>query len=71
MILFPYRTSHTILVSLLLVDIPVVLVVFVIGWRHGYVNTYENIMDWRTSHPWSFIPSLALLVVLMRKWRRA
>jgi len=71
MTLFPYRTSHMFLVGLILIDLPIILAVAVIGWQHGYVNTYESIMDWRTSHPWSFIPSLALLVVLVRRWRRA
>jgi len=71
MTLFPYRTSHMFLLGLILIDLPIILAVAVIGWQHGYVNTYESIMDWRTSHPWSFIPSLALLVVLVRRWRRA
>jgi len=71
MTLFPYRTSHMFLLGLILIDLPIILAVAVIGWQHGYVNTYEGIMDWRTSHPWSFIPSLALLVVLVRRWRRA
>ncbi len=58
------------LLVLLLLDVPVLLAVLVVGWAHGYVETYESVSDWRMAHPWSFAPSLVLVAVLVGRWWR-
>jgi hypothetical protein len=69
--LFPHRRTHTVAFGLVLVDLPVILAVAAVGWHYGYIDTYWAIADWRVDHPWSMIPSLALAVVLLVRWRRA
>lgn len=56
--------------GLLLVDLPVALVVAVVGWRYGYRDTLDAVVTWRQSHPWTFVPSLLLLAFYWRKWGR-
>lgn len=67
-VMFPHRRSHSLLLGLLLIDIPVFAAVAVVGWKYGYRHTYWTISDWRLAHPWTFLPSLVLLCWLGRKW---
>ena len=69
--MLPYKRSTTVLVGLLLIDLPVFLAVAVFGVVYGFKDTYWTILDWRLAHPWSLLPSLILAVWLVRKWWRA
>ena len=67
-VMLPHRRSHTFLLGLLLIDLPVLVAVAVLGTVYGFKNTYWTISDWRMAHPWSLIPSLLLAIWLIRKW---
>ena len=69
--MLPHKKSTTALMGLLLIDLPFLLVVATVGWKYGYVHTWEAISEWRFAHPWTFIPSIVLAVLLIRRWRRA
>lgn len=69
--MFPYRRSSTVVLGLLLIDLPVLIAVAVAGAFYGYARTYEAVTAWRLQHPWSLIPSVVLAVVLVVRWRRA
>ena len=71
MTFLPYKDSHLALLGLLLVDLPVILAVAVIGHKHGYMNTYEDVSAWRLEHPWSLTPTVALAAWLVVRWRHA
>lgn len=58
------------LAAIVLVDVPILLAVAIIGSFYGYANTYNTVMDYRTEHLWTFIPSLVLVFFLVRRWRR-
>jgi hypothetical protein len=67
-VMLPHRRSHTFLLGLLLIDLPVFVAVAALGTIYGFKNTYWTISDWRMAHPWSLIPSLLLAIWLIRKW---
>ena len=69
--LMPHKKSTTVLVGLLLIDLPVFLAVLTVGWFYGFQRTYWTISDWRLAHPWSLLPSLILAVWLARRWWKA
>lgn len=70
-VMLPHRRSHSFLLCLFLIDLPVLATVAVVGWFYGYRHTYWAVSDWRMSHPWSLIPSLLLLLWIVRKWWRS
>ena len=70
-VMLPHRRSYTFLLLLLLVDLPVFIAAAVLGTVYGFRNTYWTISNWRIGHPWSFIPSLLLVVYLIHKWWKA
>lgn len=70
-VLFPHRQSSTIVVGLILIDLPILVAVLVVGFFNGFGKTYTEINDWRLAHPWSFIPSIIAVVVLLIKWRKS
>ena len=53
--------------GLVLVDVPVFVVVVVVGLRHGFAATYSDVVAWRLAHPWSFVPSAVAAGVVVRK----
>jgi len=59
------------LLTLLLVDLPVLLAVVACGFFFGFAHTYETVMDWRLQHPWSLLPSLVLAAVVAWRWSRS
>jgi len=67
----PHRPSHTFIVGLIVLDLPVLLAIAVVGAWLGYHHTYDAVTDWRLDHPWSLIPSAALAVWLLIRWKRA
>jgi hypothetical protein len=67
--MLPHKTTTTVALGLLLIDLPVLLAVAVVGWRYGYARTWTTVMDYRLRHPWTFLPSLAMTVWLVRRWR--
>ena len=69
--LMPHKKSTTVLVGLLLFDLPVFLAVAVFGVVYGFKDTYWTISDWRLAHPWSLIPSVLLAAWLCRRWWKA
>ena len=69
--MLPYKKTTTAVVCLLLIDLPFFLAVAVIGWKYGYARTWRVATEYRTSHPWTFIPSIAMTVFLVRRWRRS
>lgn len=71
MTFLPHRLSMVFLLTLVLIDLPVIVAVAVVGWFYGYVHTYEAVSAWRLDHPWSFVPSLLLLAALIVRWRKA
>ena len=70
-VMLPHKKSTTVLVGLLLIDLPVFLAVLTVGWFYGFQRTYWTISDWRLAHPWSLIPSVLLAAWLCRRWWRA
>jgi len=44
---------------------------FVAGAFYGYQHTFDVVMEWRMAHPLSLVPSVALAVWLVVRWRRA
>jgi hypothetical protein len=69
-VMLPYRRTHTVAVGLILVDLPVVIAIAAVGWKYGYAKTWNVVVDFRMQHPWTFLPSLALTVMLVRRWWR-
>ena len=69
--MFPSRRSHTFLVGLILVDLPVLAAVAVVGAFAGYRHTYTVVTDWRLAHPWSLLPSVMLAGWLAWRWVRS
>lgn len=56
-------------VALLVVDLPVLVGVAVAGSFYGYANTLAAVMDYRENHLWTWLPTLLLLLVLVRRKR--
>lgn len=59
------------LIGLVVVDLPVLLAVLAVGSVYGYAHTYEAVTAWRMQHPWSLLPSLVALALIVRRWRSA
>lgn len=55
--------------ALLVVDAPVLLATLVAGSVYGYANTFHAVSDFRTDHWWTFLPSVAVAIVVVRRWR--
>ena len=70
-VMLPHRRSFSLLLGLLLVDLPVLTLALVAGVRFGFRDSFWAISDWRFAHPWSFVPTVALAAVLVRRWWRA
>jgi len=60
------------LLGLVLVDLPVAIVVLVTGALYGFRDVAMAYFEWRSSHPWTFVLSLGLVVafVAYRRKRR-
>jgi len=70
-VMLPHRKTTTVALGLLLIDLPALLAIAVVGWKYGYARTWNVATEYRLQHPWTFLPSLAMTVIFVRRWRRS
>ena len=68
--LLPYRRSHRLLLAFVLVNAFEMAVLAVAGLWFGFADTFAAITGFQQAHPWSYLPSLVLLAVLVTRWER-
>jgi hypothetical protein len=57
------------LTSLLVIDLPVLAAVAIAGTVYGYADTLTAVMAYREHNLWTWLPSLLLLLALVRRRR--
>lgn len=65
-----YRRTNRILLAILLVDLPVLAAAAIAGAVVGYDRVWYWIGDWRMQHPWSLIPTAALVLIIVVRMER-